>query len=114
MAESCHLGRALTEYTGPRTVCEELEGGVGWRSYRTVKRYIEQIHLVSEEEIMDAVVYAYRKLGLIMEPSAAVVVAAVREKKVTIDDTSALVISGGNIDSDVLHRWLAAPPHRAA
>ena len=112
MAESCQLGRALTEYTGSRTVCEELEGGVGWRSYRAVKRYIEHIHLVSEEAVMDAVVFAYRKLGLILEPSAAVVIAAARDNKLTLDDTSVLVITGGNIDSDVLHRWLGAPPHR--
>jgi threonine dehydratase len=109
MAESCNLGRALTEYTGQRTVCEELEGGVGWRSYRAVKRYIEHIHLVSEAEIMDAVVFSYRKLGLILEPSAAVVVAAARGGKLVLDDATVLVIGGGNIDSDVLHRWLTTP-----
>jgi threonine dehydratase len=109
MAESCQLGRALTEYTGQRTICEELEGGVGWRSYRTVKRYIENILLVREEEVIDAVVYSYRKLGLIIEPSAAVVVAAARDGKLALDDTSVLVITGGNIDSDVLHRWLGGP-----
>ena len=58
-------------------------------------------------------IYARRKLGLIMEPSAAVVIAAARDGRLALDDTSVLVITGGNIDSDVLHRWLAAPPHRS-
>lgn len=110
MSESLKQDRALTEYQGQRSVCEELEGGVGWRSFRTVKRYIQQIVLVNEQDIIDAVVYAYRQLGLVIEASAAVVLAAVLTGQAPIDENTALVISGGNIDSEVLDRWLQNPP----
>ena len=113
MSESCQTGRALTEYPGSRTICEELEGGVGWRSYRAVKRYVEHIHLCSEDDIMDAVVFAYHQLGLVIEPSAAVVIAAARAGSIELGRGTVLVISGGNIDSDVLNRWLAAPSPRS-
>ncbi|HRI50587.1 MAG TPA: pyridoxal-5'-phosphate-dependent protein, partial [Pseudomonadota bacterium] len=86
---------------------------VGCRGYGAVKRYVGRFHLVSGEEMMAAGVFAGRALSLIMEPSAAVVVAAARDGRLALDDASVLVITGGNIDSDVLHRWLAAPPHRS-
>ena len=108
MSASLACDRALTEFLGPRTLCEELEGGVGWRSFRAVKQYLRQLVLVSESEIMDAVAFAFHRLGLIVEPSAAVVLAAVFSGRLSVSESTVLVISGGNLDGDVLQRCLAA------
>ena len=108
MSESLACDRALTEYQGPRTICEELEGGVGWRSFRVVKQYLRRIVLVPERDILDAVAFAFGRLGLIVEPSAAVVLAAVVSGRLTVDERTVLVISGGNLDGDVLQRCLSA------
>lgn len=106
MFESLRTGRALVEYQGGQTFCEGLEGGVGWRTYRAVKQHIDRIELVDEAEVREAVIFAFRTLGLVVEPSAAVVLAAVRAGRIEVDAGTALVITGGNMDSELLDRWL--------
>lgn len=110
MAESLKADRALTEYGGGKTVCEELEGGVGWRSFRTIKRYLPPLLLVEEADIIDAVRYAYRTLGLVVEASAAVVIAAVRKGLIEVDAHTVLLIAAGNVDAEVLRAWLEGKP----
>lgn len=107
MSESLKENRALTEFEGPRSVCEELEGGVGWRSFGVARRLVNQITLVPEADIVEGVAFAFQRLGLVIEASAAVVVAAVSTGRVTVDEHTALVITGGNIDGDFLQRCLA-------
>ncbi|MFO0573190.1 MAG: pyridoxal-phosphate dependent enzyme [Polyangia bacterium] len=125
MADSLLQGRALTEYTGSATACEELTANVGWRSFRSAVHHALFIDRVSEEEAIDAVVFAYRELGLVIEPSAAVVLAAVRAGRLPGLPGSALaasdrppeaaghdvvlIISGGNLDAERLRTWLGEP-----
>jgi threonine dehydratase len=114
MSESLSGGRALTDYSGPRSICEELEGGVGWRSFRAVKQYVRQLILVPEDDILSAVAFAFQRLGLVIEPSAAVGLAAVCSGRLSVDAHTVLVITGGNLDGEVLQRCLAtrnAGPH---
>lgn len=108
MAESLKQGKALTEYHGGKTLCEGLEGAVGWRTFRAVKQHVQRIELVPEDQIVDAVVFAFRKLGLVVETSAAVVLAAVLSGQVQVDRDTVLVMTGGNIDAEVLDGWLEA------
>jgi len=118
MIESLKENRAITDYQGPRTVCEELEGGVGWRSFGVARRLIHQIVLVPEVDIIAGVAFAFQRLGLVIEASAAVAVAAVSTGRLAVDEHTALIISGGNIDGDFLQRCLASrrpqskPPFR--
>lgn len=107
MMESLRQGRALVEYHGGKTLCEGLEGAVGWRNFRAVRQHIDRIELVEEEQVVGAVVYAFRKLGLVVEASAAVVVAAVLSGQVSTSADTVLIITGGNIDQEVLDAWLA-------
>lgn len=108
MAESLNSHRALTEFRGQPTLCEELEGGVGWRSFRIIERqcHHHSVTMVSEAEILAAVVFAYRVLGLVIEPSAAVVIAAATSGRIPIDRHTALIITAGNIDNERLARIL--------
>ena len=69
--------------------------------------YFPDIALVSELQIREAIVYAYRTLGIMCEASAAPALAAL------LDDASAIrgrrtvvVISGGNIEPDLLDQLL--------
>ena len=108
MTASLATDRALSDFSGPRTLCEELEGGVGWRSFRAVKQYVRQIVLVPERAIIDAVAFAFQRLGIVVETSAATVLAAVCSGQLSVDEQTILLIAGGNIDSDVLQACLAA------
>ena len=110
MRRSLEEGRALTVYEGGPTLAEGLEGAVSERTYAMARDYFPDIALVSEVAIRQAIVYAYRTLGILCEASAAPGIAAL------LDDASAIrgrrtviVISGGNIEHDLLDQLLAGP-----
>jgi threonine dehydratase len=71
-----------------------------------VKEFVDEIILVSEEEIARAVAFAYHQYNEIIEPSGAVTIAAalrnVSEKKPQI-----AIVSGGNIQPEVHARIVA-------
>jgi len=107
MRRSLDEGRAYTTYDGGPTLAEGLEGAVSERTFAMARDYFPDIALVSELQIREAIVYAYRTLGIMCEASAAPAIAAL------LDDASAIrgrrtvvVISGGNIEPDLLDQLL--------
>jgi len=104
MFESLRLGRALTSYDGGHTVAEGCEGAVAARTYRIVREHAVTMVLVAEEAIERAVADAYRRLGQIVECSGAVGLAAVASGAVApaASGTTAVIVSGGNIDDSTL------------
>jgi threonine dehydratase len=108
MRESLSLGRALTVYEGRATICEGLEGPVAERTFRVAAQHGLRIETVSEAAIRAAVGFAYRALGLIVEPSAAVGIAAVREGRIAVSSATVVVITGSNIEPELLDGILAA------
>lgn len=107
MSESLREGRALTRYEGRATLCEGLEGPVAERTYAVVRDARVAIALASEAQIRAAVAFAYRQLGVVVEPSAAVGIALVRERDVPIVPPAVVVLTGSNIEPDLLDEILA-------
>jgi threonine dehydratase len=71
------------------------------------KRRLAGALTVSDDEALRAVRFAFDFLRLVVEPSGAVGLAAILSGKVPMKDrTAAVVLSGGNIDRDVLSRAL--------
>jgi len=68
-----------------------------------VKNYVDDILLVSEAEIRQAIAFAWRQYHERIEGSAAVSLAAILAGK--IDSQAVLILSGGNIQSE-LHRQI--------
>ncbi|MEO6950935.1 MAG: pyridoxal-phosphate dependent enzyme [Polyangia bacterium] len=87
------------------TVCSGLDGGVSERTYARAQKYQLRIQLVEEADVLPAIAYAYRALGQLVEPASAVVIAAVRAGLV-VDDETALVITGGNLEPSLLEAAL--------
>jgi len=111
-AMRCSLeeGRAFTQYDGGPTLAEGLEGAVSQRTFAMAKDYFPEIALVSEVAIREAIVYAYRSLGIVCEASAAVALAGLLEDKLPVQGHRVVVlVSGGNIESDLLDQILAGP-----
>ncbi len=73
-----------------------------------VRSLVDEIVLVSEEEIERAIAAAWQRYGAVIEGSAAVTLAAALSGKFT-QRPAALIISGGNIQPEVhqriLQRW---------
>lgn len=64
-----------------------------------INRRLDRVVTVSDAEVAAAVAYAFRVLKLVVEPGGAVSLAALLAGKVeAIGRTSAVVLSGGNID----------------
>ncbi len=101
MHDSLRLGRALVSYEGGPTLAEGCEGAVAVSTYELCRAHGVTIALVSEDAIRRAMAAAYR-MGLIVEPSSAVALAAILEDAVPHVDDTVVVITGGNVDPALL------------
>jgi threonine dehydratase len=107
MRRSLDDGRAYTTYEGGPTLAEGLEGAVSERTFRMARDYFPEIALVSEVAIRQAIVYAYRTLGVVCEASAAPALAALLEDASPIRGRRTVVlVSGGNIEPGLLDQLL--------
>jgi threonine dehydratase len=108
MRRSLDEGRAYTSYTGAPTLAEGLEGAVSERTFAMARDYFPDIALVSELAIRRAIVYAYRTLGILCEASAAPALAALLEDASPVRGRrTVVVVSGGNIEPDLLDQLLS-------
>jgi threonine dehydratase len=75
----------------------------GELTFPIVQRYVEDVLLVSEREIAEAVVFLIERCKILVEPSGAVTVAAAMFGKVASKNKKVVaVLSGGNIDKQRL------------
>jgi threonine dehydratase len=109
MRRSLDLGRPLTEYQGEATLAEGCEGAIAERTYELARSHRVSVILVDERAIRRAVAYAYRELGVVIEPTAAVALAGVLENGVRPIPGAATVVllTGGNVEPELLDQILA-------
>ena len=75
----------------------------GALTYEIVKRNVDGIVLVSEEQIEKAVFTAINECHLVIEPSAAAAIAALLEKiRPKLEEKVVVVVSGGNVSLKTL------------
>jgi threonine dehydratase len=104
------LAGARVSIPPPATLADGLRATVpGMLTFPIVQRHVAGIVTVSEEEILEALYFALLRLKLVIEPSAAVGLAAVLFGKLP-DDTRrvGVIVSGGNVDPAVLREALSA------
>jgi len=83
----------------PRTICDGLLTSLGELTFSVIQQYVDDIVTVNDETIKGAMKVVLEKTGMIIEPSAAVPVAAIFEKKVNSSGQNVgIIISGGNVD----------------
>lgn len=70
----------------------------GRNTFPVVQKYVDDIILVSEEEIRKAVLILLERCKILVEPSGAVTVAALISGRIHLDDNRTVaVLSGGNL-----------------
>jgi threonine dehydratase len=83
----------------PRTIADGLQthapGKLTWEVASTL---VDEILTVSDEQIIDAMRFAFERLKLVIEPSGAVGLAATLQGLV-VAPSIGIVISGGNVDA---------------
>jgi threonine dehydratase len=83
----------------PNTIADGLRTQLGPNTFKVVIKYVDDIILVSEEEIVDAMQFLWERMKLVIEPSGAVSLAGVLSKQINIKNKRVgIMISGGNID----------------
>jgi len=96
-------GRAYERYEAAPTIADGLAGGFGKLPLELIKGRVEEIVLVTEEEIRAAVLALLESDQLVVEGSGAVGVAALLFEKVDLRSKKVVaILSGGNIDADLL------------
>ena len=79
------------------------------QTFRIIQKYVEEIILVTEDEIKKALILLLERAKLLVEPSGAAPLAAVLSRKIknlTSNSRVAVVLSGGNIDLPFLKQLL--------
>ena len=111
--ESLERGELVTwtaELTG-RTMADGLRtNSLGPLPFEHLRRFIDEIVTVTEDQIADAVRTLAHRARLVVEPSGAVGMAADQTGAAARpdgDDRRVIIISGGNLDPDLFLRLLA-------
>jgi threonine dehydratase len=82
----------------PPTIADGLRGSIGERNFALLRAHAIGVVVVSEEQIVAAMRWAYRQLGRLIEPSSAVALAAVLQGLVGEPGSAVgIVVSGGNL-----------------
>ncbi|MCS7365024.1 MAG: threonine/serine dehydratase [archaeon GB-1867-035] len=81
-------------------IADGLAGKISPVTLSIVLKYVDDIILVDDDKLMDAVLWTLENEKQIVEPSGAVGIAAILQNKLKIKGKAkiAIVISGGNID----------------
>ena len=104
MVKAYEDGIFYEEYPCEESICDSLIGGIGALSYEMAKDYVDDFLVVSEESIGRAVSFMAREEKYIVEAGSCTTVAAVMDVPERIGGKNiALVLSGGNIDGELLY-----------
>jgi threonine dehydratase len=83
----------------PRTIADGLQThSPGELTWEVASRLVDEIVTVTDEEIVDAMRFAFDRMKIVIEPSGAVGIAALRAGKIEAPSVG-IVISGGNVDA---------------
>ncbi len=99
MELSMAAGERLTHAPAHGTICDSLMTDRPGELTFPINRRVDRVETVSDAEVAEAVRCAFRTLKLVVEPGGAVSLAAVLAGKVEARDrTTAVILSGGNVD----------------
>jgi threonine dehydratase len=83
----------------PHTIADGLLTSLGRRNFEVIQRWVDQIVLVNDEDIVGAVRLLYDAADLVVEPSGAVPLAALLARRDEVHGRKlGVILSGGNVD----------------
>lgn len=106
MAASLEAG-SLVELDEVPSLADSLQGGIGRGTFALVRDLADEVVLIDEQTIWDAMRYAFDQHRIILEGAGAVGIGALLADRLTRTGPTAVICSGANAEPDQL-RALAA------
>ena len=101
-AQSFRAGKVVP-LAKTNTIADGLRTNVGAPNFELIQRYVRDIVTVEEATIIAAMRTIWETMKIVIEPSSAVVYAAILEGKVAVANRRVgLILTGGNVDLDAL------------
>jgi threonine dehydratase len=87
----------------PKTIADGLLTSLGALTFPIIRQNVEQIVTVSERGIIEAMRFVWERAKIVIEPSAAVAVGVLWERKIDLSGLKVgVLLSGGNVDLNKL------------
>lgn len=95
---SLEAGRIIPS-ENPDTIADGLRTSLGDLTFGIIRKRVERIVTVSEEDIVKAMRFIWERMKIIVEPSSAVPLGAILGKRIeTAGKKIGVMVSGGNVD----------------
>jgi len=106
MADDAYLSMKegkIIPSVNPKTIADGLLTSLGTLTFPIIQQNVEQIVTVSEQGIIESMKFIWERAKIIIEPSAATVIAVLWEKKIDLSGLKVgVILSGGNVDLNQL------------
>ena len=87
----------------PKTVADGLLTSLGKITFPIIQERVEQIITVSESAIIESMKFVWERAKIVIEPSAAVAIGVLWERKIDLSGLKVgVILSGGNVDLEKL------------
>ena len=91
----------------PHTIADGLKTALGEKTFPIIQKFVDEIILVSESEIVAAMRMIFERMKIIIEPSSAVPFAVLLFKKLIVPGKRVgIILSGGNVDFGLFFKHL--------
>ena len=89
-----------------KTIADGLLTTLGDKTFPIIKKYVKDILIVSDEEIIAPLKLVYERMKIVVEPSAVVTLAAlIKNKNLFEGKRIGIIFSGGNVDLKMVSQW---------
>ncbi len=90
----------------PKTIADGLMTSLGVKTFSVIRQYVDRILTVSEESIAYALFLILERMKIVVEPSAAVPLAAIIEnKELFYNKRVGIILSGGNLNHSLINEY---------
>jgi threonine dehydratase len=95
---SFHAGEII-EDDAPNTIADGLKVSLRPRTWHFVSKYVKDVLLASEEEIIEAMYLVWQRMKIVVEPSSSVALATIiKNKEQFAGKRVGVILTGGNVD----------------
>jgi len=89
-----------------KTIADGLLTTLGDKTFPIIKQFVKDILIVSDKEIIEAMLLVYERMKIVIEPSGAVSLAALlKNKEIFKGKRIGVILSGGNVELKKLGEW---------